>query len=195
MVKGIDVSHWEQGFDFVKGVKDGVAFMMTKASEGLGLDQTCSKLCAKAKAAGVQFTGIYHFFHANVSVMAQIATYAKQYDAVKTEMPPIMDLEETSTNGHPDSEVRELALQWLQAAEFKWKRVPILYIDMNMINRLGVMKDQRFQKYPLWVARYNSQAPPMHWYFWQFTDHGEQGADTDWFYGSTDDLAKFIGAA
>jgi GH25 family lysozyme M1 (1,4-beta-N-acetylmuramidase) len=193
MIKGVDLSHWEQGFDFVKGVKDGIVFMMTKASEGTGVDVTCGPLCRKAKAAGIKYTGIYHFFHSNVPIGSQIATYMKQFKNTPNEMGPILDLEETSTNGHSFQQVAELALEWLEQAEAQTSKVPLLYIDMNMLNLTGIGRDPRFQKYPRWIARYSSHAPTYNWEFWQFTDKGEEGADTDWFNGSEDDLQKFLG--
>lgn len=194
-IMGVDVSHYETGFDFAKGVKDGVVFMMTKASEGTGLDNTCVSECKKAAAAGVKYKGIYHFFHAHINVASQISAFFKQYSAVKTEMSPILDLEETSVNGKSPAQVKDAALDWLFQAEQKSGKVPMLYIDVNMINVLGILKDSRFNKYPLWVARYSSSEPAVAWMFWQFTDKGEQGADTDWFHGDEAALKAFLNIA
>lgn len=190
-IMGVDVSHYETGFDFVKGMKDGVVFMMTKASEGYGVDSTCASEIAKARAAGIKFTGCYHFFHASKSVQNQVNIYMAQYNPAKTEMPPILDLEETSVDGMGSMAVKASALAWLKEVEKRTNEVPILYVDMNMINLLGLVRDPDFQKYPMWVARYSSAEPTVAWTFWQFTDKGEQGADTDWFHGSIDDLKAF----
>lgn len=194
-IKGVDLSHWEKGFDFAKGVKDGVVFMMTKASEGLGLDSTCAALCEKAKEAGIKFTGIYHFFHANLGVSEQIDEYLAQYNKIKTEMGPILDLEETSVNGRTFSQVREAALVWLVRMEQITGKTPILYIDMNMLNQTGIAKDARFNRFTRWIARYSSSEPTDSWSFWQYTDKGEQGADTDWYHGTIEDMAKQFGVA
>lgn len=190
-IMGVDVSHYETSFDFVKGKADGVVFMMTKASEGTGLDKTCASECQKAHDAGIKYKGVYHFHHANVDVGVQVKAYLGQYKSVTSEMPPILDLEETSVNGKTYAKVKDSALLWLESVEQQVGRVPILYIDMNMVNLLEINSDTRFNKYPRWVARYSVNEPTVAWTFWQFTDKGEQGADTDWFHGSEADLAAF----
>lgn len=194
-IEGVDTSHWEQKFDFKKGVEDGIKFMMTKASEGVGRDITCANLVGRAEEAGIKRTGIYHFFHANIRIQEQMATYMSQYRSVATNMGPILDLEETSVNGKTYAQVKELALQMLQAMEAEIGKVPVLYIDMNMLNLTGINNDARFNKYPRWIAKYSSSAPTTGWTFWQFTDKGEQGADTDWFHGTEADMDKFFGIA
>lgn len=194
-IMGVDVSHWEAKFDFVKGVKDGVVFMMTKASESRSVDSTCASECAKAKAAGIKYTGAYHFFHSSIPIADQWSVYSRQVRNIKLEMSPILDLEETSVDGRNLSDVKEDALQWLELAEKSTGKVPILYIDMNMLNLLGLNKDPRFNKYPRWIAKYSKTAPTVGWTFWQFTDKGEQGADTDWFHGTEEDIKKFLGIA
>lgn len=192
-IKGVDLSHWEKGFDFAKGVKDGVVFMMTKASEGLGADSTCEGLCEKAKEAGIKFTGIYHFFHTNIAVQPQLTEYLSKYLKIATEMGPILDLEETSVNGKTFTQVREAAYEWLVEAEKSTGKSPILYIDMNMLNQTGIAKDARFNRFTRWIARYSSSEPTYSWSFWQYTDKGEQGADTDWYHGSIEDMQKQFG--
>lgn len=194
-IMGVDVSHYETGFNFARAVVDGLIFMMTKFSEGTGLDSSGSSECAKAKAAGVKYKGGYHFHHAGISVAKQISAFFRQYSAIQTEMPPILDLEETSMDGLSAAAVKDSAIDWLQQAETKSGKTPILYIDMNMISILGILKDPRFKRYPLWVARYSSNEPPVAWTFWQYTDKGEQGADTDRFHGSEADLKAFLGIA
>lgn len=193
-IMGVDVSHYETGFDFVKGVKDGVEFMMTKASEGVSVDSTCASECAKAAKAGVKRRGIYHFHHTSISTASQLAIFLKQYKASDQNMPPILDLEETSVDGHTYSQVKESALALLVAMEAATGKIPLLYIDMNMVSLLGIQSDTRFTKYPRWIAKYSATEPTINWTFWQFTDKGEQGADTDWFHGTEADLDKFIGA-
>lgn len=198
-IKGVDVSHWEAGFNFVKGVEDGVVFMMTKASESRSGDSTCASECAKAQAAGVKYKGAYHFFHASLPVADQVAVYMKQIKNIKLEMSCILDLEETSVDGKTPAEVKDAALDWLEKVESLTKRIPLLYIDMNMVNILGINSDPRFNKYPRWIAKYGGE-PSVSWTFWQYTDGtvngpGEQKADTDWFHGTEDDLKKFLGIA
>lgn len=195
MIMGVDVSHYETGFNFVKGVADGVVFMMTKASESRSVDSTCASECSKAKTAGVKYRGAYHFFHAAIDVATQVSVYLRQIKGITLEMPCILDLEETSVDGKSHTEVKEAALEWLQAVEEKSGKVPILYVDMNMLNLLGLNADPRFRKYPRWIAKYSKTEPPVAWTFWQYTDKGEQGADTDWFHGTEDDLKKFLGVA
>lgn len=194
MIKFVDTSHYELGFNFVKGVADGVVGMMTKASEGLGRDKTCSTLIAKARSAGIKYCGMYHFFHSNIPVQAQVKMYLSAYKQTATELPPILDLEESSVNGHSFSDVANLALEWLELVESATGKVPMLYIDMNMLALTGIGRDPRFAKYARWIAKYSSTAPPS-FEFWQFTDKGEQGADTDWYNGSEADLGKFLGVA
>jgi lysozyme len=190
---GVDVSHWHANFDFEKGVKDGVVFMMTKASESRSADHTCASECDKATKAGVKYKGAYHFFHASIPVADQVAVYLKQLKHLTLEMPCILDLEETSMDGQSHAHVKDTALDWLTQIEAKTGKVPLLYVDMNLVTILGLNHDARFNKYPRWIAKYSKTEPPVAWTFWQFTDKGEQGADTDWFHGTEDDLKKFLG--
>lgn len=193
MIKFVDTSHYETGFNFVKGVADGVVGMMTKASEGLGVDKTCALLIGKARQAGIKYCGMYHFFHSNIPVAAQVKNFLSVYKQTATELPPILDLEEASVNGQTYLTVKEMALEWLEQVEAATGKVPMLYLDENMNALTGVGRDQRFNKYPRWFAKYSTQAPPQAFEFWQFTDRGEQGADTDWFNGDEAALRKFLG--
>lgn len=192
-IMGVDVSHYETKFDFVRGVADGVVFMMTKASEARTSDSTCASECEKAAKAKVKYKGAYHFFHSSIPIQDQWNVYSRQIRDIKLEMPPILDLEETSVDGRSLSDVKEDALQWLQLAEKETGKVPILYVDMNMYNLLGLAHDARFNKYPRWIAKYSKTEPAVAWTFWQYTDKGEQGADTDFYHGTEADLAKFLG--
>ena len=123
--------------------------------------------------------------------------YLAQYNAAKTEMPPILDLEESSVDNMPASQVATFAWSWLQEVEAKTNRTPILYIDENMIRVLQL--DARFARYTPWIAAYSGNPPNilgpwLQWVFWQFTDNGEQHADTDYFYGDLNALAAICKA-
>lgn len=194
-IEGVDTSHWEEGFDFVKGVKDGIIYMMTKASESLSPDSTYVKLVTEAKEAGIKYTGLYHFFHCSVDVKDQVLEYLKQYNAIKTEFPPILDFESGSIDNKTYSQAKELALQWLLQAEATTGRIPLLYIGMDTLKETDIADDARFDKYALWIARYSVTEPPFNWTFWQNTDKGEQNADTDRFHGDEADLRKYLGMA
>jgi GH25 family lysozyme M1 (1,4-beta-N-acetylmuramidase) len=187
-LKGVDVSHYEVDYDFVQSVKDGTVFMMTKATEGLHPDNTCAGLIAKARAAGIKYTGAYHFFHAGIPVQDQVAAFQDATKLLKTEMPAILDLEETSVDGLDYATVKERALQWLESVG---GGMPILYVDNNMASLLQL--DARFKNYLLWLADYSKNPPvPKPWDKWTFWQHTDTPVDTNWFNGSLDDLSKLF---
>jgi lysozyme len=192
MIKGVDTSHYKAQFDWNKAVKNDISFMMTKATEGSDIiDPTAEMLVNGAKAAGIKCRGLYHFFHANEPTMKQVNNFLRIAGQLKTEMPPILDLEEASQGKMSLPATREGALCWLEAIARLTKRTPIIYTNKSMIRQLR--PDLRFAKYPLWLANYKDKLPdaPLPWKditFWQFTDNGEESADTDLFLGDENDL-------
>jgi GH25 family lysozyme M1 (1,4-beta-N-acetylmuramidase) len=193
MLKGVDTSYARENFNWEKAVADGIAFMMTKATEGISIvDGYASELIAGARAAGLVACGLYHFFHANDSVSTQVTAYMKVYNTLKPTMPPILDLEEASVNGVSYPAVADAALEWLVDVEAITGKIPVLYIDENMYGLLKIGSDQRFAKYTRWIAAYSKNAPTIPWTFWQYTASGEEASDTDYFNGSAADLDAFL---
>lgn len=193
MLKFIDTSHWESKFNFSEAKADGCTGMMTKASEGDGnLDPTCANLIAEAKAQGL-VTGMYHFFHASKSVDAQVKLFCGQYEKIKTDMRPIIDFESASGDGLNISAIKVAAWAWIQEVEARLKRPVMVYGGESFLNSLKLGPE--WAKHALWLADYTRPEVPAPWTaytFWQYTDAGEQHADTNWFNGNAQDLAKFL---
>lgn len=190
---GVDTSHYEASFDFAKAVADGCVFMMTKISDGVSeIDPTRATLTQSAKAAGIVYRGGYHFFRANESVPNQVSLYLANVQPLNLEMPCILDCETASQMGMPLTTVRSAALEFLQAVEQATGRTPMIYGGESFLQSLNL--GDEFLRYPLWLADYSHPLVPSPWAtytFWQYTESGEEGADTNRFNGTMAQLQAF----
>lgn len=212
-ILGIDISDYQDkpiDWDAVK--KQGVDFVIIKATEG---DWWKSKLMAM-HAANVASVGIamgfYHFFRMVNPHTGKIQDPVEQaqifWERIKeyyakdgTMLPPALDFE--SHDGEPSENDLICAKQFLVELERLSGITPIIYTGPYFFQSMGKTGlTLGFEKYMLWNAHYTDQDPliPAPWpkfTFWQFTSDFDlanypKGVDANWFDGNLADLKKIL---
>lgn len=200
-VKGVDISHHNTGVDFKKLYSEGFRFAFFKATEGQSfIDADFISNCAKATAAGL-LIGAYHFLRFNVSGTLQAENFINIYSKVRLDFPPVLDLEWADNQKSITPIVEDTALNFIikiMADGFN----PIIYTASGFFN--GAKNPEKFGKFPLWVANYQTTAPsvPDAWskfHFWQYSDNEKtsaysgHGLDANLWNGTYDELLAFCG--
>ena len=187
VVRGIDVSRWQGKLDWTAEKASGVEFAFTKATEGLTInDSTFQYNWAGLKTVGVM-RGAYHFFHPGLNALNQAEYFCNTVGSLqKGDLPLMLDWE--STDGVPSSSDKEDGFTFLQAVEHFSKKTPIIYTGPYFAQALSL--DERFAKYPLFVAHYGVRCPlvPEPWKNWTFWQYSGTGIDHDLFNGILDQL-------
>ncbi|ANH67697.1 hypothetical protein ABE85_09175 [Mitsuaria sp. 7] len=125
--------------------------------------------------------------------------------ADKSDIAPVLDFEADSFPvGDPPTkeQVQAELLRALQFLERNGGRIPLIYTNLDVGTRW--LDDDRFARYPLWIADWSAQHKPrlpptwarQGFRFWQRTDHyqlpeqGQLAMDLDWFIGAREDLLR-----
>jgi lysozyme len=219
MIKGIDVSHWQddnstpQKMNFTLAAEMGAKFVFIKASERGGIDNDFVYNWHSAKDAGL-LRGAYHFLRWDLSGVMQARIFCELLKDDPGELPPVADFEAPAKNGQYPSNA--LLAQFLDQVETTLGKKPMIYTSPGYWNTNGKIKgtgsfDPKWAYYPLWIAHYTTADQPMQiqpwkgndkpWTFWQYTSTGNgpafgaesKGLDLNWFNGDMQDLLKFAG--
>jgi lysozyme len=204
MLKGIDVSAYQENIDWQKVKAAGMEFAFIKATEGSTyVDPKFARNWAEAKKAGVP-RGAYHFFRPRSSLKGQIDNFLRSVPKLEPgDLPPVLDLEVPEDwTLFSVSKRMELVLGWVQAVKEELGLDPILYLSAYFPDDV-LGNDGRLDDYPLWVAHYSRGTRPrvpkpwQFYTFWQYTDEGSVAGvsgpvDMNRFNGSIDQLRKFM---
>lgn len=188
MLKGIDISNWQKGFEIAK---NNPGFVICKATEGTTFtDSTCDGFIQDAIKADIPF-GFYHFAGQN-DPEKEASFFYKQTKGYIGKGVPVLDFEVRNSN------------KWLETwckAYYKLSKVyPWVYMSANYVNNLGYGTEWLEKHCALWLAGYptayidypnDTACPYQHgkWALaaWQFTSSLQMGGmiiDGDIFYGS-----------
>ena len=186
VMKGIDISSWQKGFDLADASPD---FVIVKATEGLGFtDRCCDGFVQEAIRLDMPF-GYYHFARSNDA--AKEATYF--YDQTRGYVGkgiPILDFEVPNPNSWLET--------WCKTYHDLSGIYPWVYMSSDYINNRGYGTPWVKSNCGLWLAGYpkaytdypNVDCPYAHtgWTLaaWQFTSSlamGGMSIDGDYFYG------------
>lgn len=156
LYSGIDVSEYQGSIDFAEVKNSGYEVVYIRAGWGdNNTDPYFEQNYINAFAAGMK-VGFYYYVTA--ATPAQAKTQAqyfgnllahKNYDGH-----PAMDFEEFGSLS--DTEIRAVALAFLQELQAVTGAVPMIYSDASSAASLW---GADFADYPLWVADYNGGAP------------------------------------
>ncbi len=197
---GIDVSHYQGQVNWATVKAAGVAFAFAKATDGLTHpDAFFSANWSGIKNAGL-VRGAYHFFRPAQDAAAQAQTFLQAVALQSGDLPPVLDVE--NADGVSNNVLQSGVQTWLETVRAQTGVTPIVYASPGFWNQ---HMNSNFGSYPLWVAQYGVQTPKIpngwtDWKFWQYSQSGHvngvNGAvDLDYFQGTTDDLAAFVGGA
>ncbi len=197
-VFGIDVSLYQGNIDWVElSSKNNIDFVFIRATAGI--DRKDCKFEYNWKNAKKQniLRGAYHYYRPNENSTAQAMNFINTVVLEKGDLPPVLDIEEYSRIQSTDR-LKTGILNWLEIVENQYNITPIIYTYNRFYG--NVFKgDSRFDKYPLWIAWYNTGRHPdeitAKWSFWQFTDKGKITGikgfiDINIFSGNINDLEK-----
>lgn len=202
MLKGIDISHWQNGFtDF-----SAVDFAIFKATEGINyVDNCCDKFYQQAKKQGKKL-GVYHFARPDLnSAEAEANFFVENVKGYVKEAILVLDWE---PGGGQISNVA-WAKTWLDKVYSLTGVKPIIYMSQSPENSYD-WSSVANSDYGLWVAKYGSnngqqgtQPTIKYWKFyalWQYTSKGRvsgynEDLDLDVFSGDTSAWDKYAGGS
>jgi len=204
---GLDVSKWNGNWvDHLKGALAGISFVFVRASDGLTADPAFDRHWTAVRSNGL-VRGSYHFYRVDIDADEQVRFYLRMLGGASEQgdIAPALDFEaESFPPGAPPSKEKVQAdlLRALQALERHGGRVPMIYTNWDIGTKW--LDDERFARYPLWIADWSQRnAPrlPAAWTqrgfrFWQRTDHyqppndNKLAMDLDWFIGQHKDLTR-----
>jgi lysozyme len=196
VTRGIDIYHGDMITDASK-LPGQISYAFLKAFE-YSVDPLFESRWAAFKARGIP-RGAYDFFHPSKDPVAQADAFLKIVGPLdESDLPCALDWE--STDGISSKLDRARGLAWLERVEQVTKKTPIIYASPYFLQDLWL--DQKFARFPLWVANYGVKCPlvPNPFSMWTFWQTSESGAidgirghvDLDVFNGSLDDLKVFI---
>jgi lysozyme len=211
-ILGIDVSHHNGAIDWDIAARAGIAFAYAKATEGAAFtDRQFGANWTGIRNAGL-LRGAYHFLRPALPVAVQAERFVSLVGTpAPGDLPPMLDLEETSAKAGEDEWARvaksrrvALATEWLERVERALGRRPIVY------TRAGFLADVlgapgALTRYPIWLAHYTNQPQPRipdgweRWALWQYSQTGRIAGlacalDMDRFNGSLAELRALAGA-
>lgn len=147
-MKGIDISHWQNGLDLSKIDFD---FVIIKATEGTRfLDPCCDSFYRKAKSMG-KHLGVYHY--ANGTDYKEEADYfinrVKDYIG---EAILVLDWE-SHGNLQWNKNDREWIENWCNYIYSQTQVMPVVYIQKSAMDKVNGLI------FPLWIAQYADNKP------------------------------------
>jgi lysozyme len=202
--RGIDVSAWQASIDWHQVASSGVEFAFIRVSDGThSIDSRFTQNWSGAHSAGV-LRGAYQFFRAGQDVTAQANIMINALRTDAGELPPVIDVEDGSIQGHTAAQVVAEVRQWIDLVAAATGTTPIIYTGTYVVGSSSPM----YASNPLWEAAYfldytSSHCPRIndnwdHWTFWQYSDRGHVpgisgNVDMDVFNGTSEQLVAFAG--
>lgn len=176
MIKGVDVSSYQENVDFAKLKAQGVEFAYIKATEGAGhVDASFAEKWAAAREAGVP-AGAYHYFTYGVSGAEQAQNFiATVGELTSGRLIPAVDMELTVEEVYDPPEVEAVVARlraFLAVVEEKYGVKPLIYARQDYYEKYLAAD---FADYPRWVC---NVFYPVYietgdsWALWQYNDRG-----------------------
>ncbi len=172
---GIDVSEYQKDIDWETVFENqNIDFVIVRATAGRNKKDKTFNNNWKALADNDVIRGAYHYYRPNENSEKQAKFFIKNVKFSNGDLPPILDIEKYSKIQSINS-LKTGVLNWLKIVEEHYGVKPIIY-TYNKFYTSTLKNDSRFDKYPVWIAWYNTEKDPDNilkgWVFWQFTDKG-----------------------
>lgn len=175
-VFGIDVSQYQKFINWQKVVQnENIQFAFVRATAGLDhKDEYFSYNWASCSKYNIP-KGAYHYYRPDENSLQQAENFIKHVRLTENDLPPVLDIEVYS-NIQSLNSLKSGLLKWLQKVESHYHITPIVYTN-HKFYKLHFSDDDRFNKYPFWLARYgtinNFKKPHSDWIFWQYSKSGK----------------------
>ena len=196
-IRGIDISAHNGDIDFEAVKRDGISFVLIKATEGTSFkDRKFQANYLAAKTAGLM-VGAYHFFRFDAPGYMQALNIANSLNGRTIDLPVAIDIEEwTNPNSQATDLIQDRLDEMIDYLESHGYRV-MLYSNKNGSARFI---RGRYEGYPLWLCSLGAEPAEFDWTLWQATHHGAvkgvKGAvDVNAFNGTPEAWANFLGLA
>ncbi len=200
---GVDISHYNKDIVDKIDPSDSISFVICKATEGIHYRDSYFDYNWKRLKEKSIIRGAYHFYLVNVNPIKQANHYI---NVVKKWNPddimPIVDIEQHSISTSAKKKIKKAKLQsdlllFLKHVEKNTKRKPMIYVSKRFADKY--LLNEKFAKYPLWIADYKSKKAPtlpktwrnVGYKIWQKSSNyhiKSTREDLDVFYGKLEDI-------
>lgn len=171
---GIDVSHHQGQIDWdIVAADTSIRFVYIKASEGSTLrDSLYLYNQQEARRVGIR-VGSYHYLTDTSPIRSQYVNFATFAVPEDQDLIPMIDVERDGVGRWSRQQLQDSLALFLYFVKKHYGRYPFIYADRNFYNS---HLSPRFDKLPLFIARYDEHFPYIkgaHRHFlWQHTDQG-----------------------
>jgi len=170
---GIDVSHHQGVIDWEAVAATNVQFVFLKATEGsTHVDSHFSRNLRGVRKVGIP-VGAYHFMNAKSTIAGQFANFYEHASPEQLDLLPVVDVEWSGVKGWNSRQLQDSLMLFVRLVEEYYGCKPIIYSDLRFFNR---HLKGRFDKYPLFIARYQKEQPQLpfarRYYLWQSSERG-----------------------
>jgi len=196
-IHGIDVSRHQRDIDWeaVSNMFDdqiGVSFAFIKATEGRTVGDDYFDYNWKQCKKNNILRGAYHFFRPHLTAEEQANFFFSKVKLAREDLPPVLDIE-IKGSASP-AVLKSKVKRWLVLTERHYGITPIIYT--NYFFYKNYFSGKEFEKYPFWIAHYQTldlNEKTTTWNFWQHNEKGKVngirgGVDFNVFKGNYDDL-------
>ena len=171
IVDGIDVSDHQKVIDWDALATDKrIKYVYIKATEGASFTSPSYRRNVEgARRVGIK-VGSYHFMRTGTSIRAQFENFTRSVKKSEQDLIPLLDVE--TRKGWSNQQLRDSVKYFCDLLEEYYGVKPMIYTNAYYYDNLlgGAFKD-----YPLFIARYASNAPVLSnakWILWQFSEKG-----------------------
>lgn len=176
LVRGLDLSHYQATVDFGRMARDGVSFVMLKATEGTSyVDPTFAGRAQQARDMNLA-VGAYHFGRPGTDVIGNVSHFLEVVrDSAANLRLLVLDAEVLDGKEGAHAGLWCAAFVRLLARETGHR--PWLYTNASFANSCGLGR-LIGSDVNLWVASWTTRATPTlpsgftTWQMWQYTNSG-----------------------
>ena len=170
-VDGIDVSDHQKTIDWETVARDKrVKFVYIKATEGATYQSRVYRYNLEtARRHGIK-VGSYHFMRTGSRVQDQFENFTRVVKKHEQDLLPLIDIE--VRQGWTNQQVRDSVKLFADLLEEHYGCRPMIYTSSHFFNTI---LGRAFADYPLFIARYASNAPSLNsgdWILWQYSEKG-----------------------
>lgn len=161
MIKGIDLSEWQENVDYEALKRDGVEFALIRCGYGKDCGQKDTMFeehYAGCKRAGIK-VGAYHFSYCssveNATLEAQ--NCLSYIEGKEFDLPVFYDLENEDTIGQlSEDEITLIALKFCRFLEGEGYKAGV-YANLNWFRNKIRVQALELENYFIWLAQWNNE--------------------------------------